>query len=89
VPAPYSGSTVVVRASDPVAGAAAAPAVDLVAAWRPFLTEPPELHWLPGDHFSLLRPPRVEGLARLIEQLPSPTHNKLAIESANAPNIQR
>ena len=62
-PGPYAGPLTLVRAE---ATAASDPAGGL-RGWRDLAGPGSEVHVLPGDHYSLLRPPGVSALAELLE----------------------
>jgi amino acid adenylation domain-containing protein len=58
-PQPYSGPVALFRASE--LGAAEAP--DALLGWAAFVTSDIALHAIPGDHYSMIRPPHVQLLA--------------------------
>jgi thioesterase domain-containing protein/acyl carrier protein len=60
-PGPYGGHATLIRAEE----TAAAP--DGFEAWRGLAGSGTEVYILPGDHYSLLRPPRVSALGKLLE----------------------
>ncbi|MBZ4422263.1 non-ribosomal peptide synthetase [Myxococcus sp. RHSTA-1-4] len=61
----YTGPTWVFTAATP--GEGHTPAADL--GWGTWLTEPPSVHEVPGDHYTLLRAPHVTPLARTLAGL--------------------
>jgi amino acid adenylation domain-containing protein len=62
-PGRYDGRVLLVLAGAPPGAEDEPPAV--VTAWRSLATSV-EVEWVPGDHYSLVRPPRAAHLARLI-----------------------
>jgi thioesterase domain-containing protein len=61
----YTGPTWVFKAATPLEGHA--PPADL--GWGAWLTEPPSVHEVPGDHYTLLRTPHVRPLAETLARL--------------------
>jgi thioesterase domain-containing protein len=60
-PRPYDGRLILVRAEKT--------AVEIPASgWEDLARRGAEIHTLPGDHYSLIHPPRVSELARLLER---------------------
>ncbi|WP_301542273.1 non-ribosomal peptide synthetase [Pyxidicoccus fallax] len=64
----YTGPTWVFRAATPSGGPTSAE--DL--GWGPWLTEPPRVHEVTGDHYGLLREPHVASLARTLARVLDP-----------------
>jgi amino acid adenylation domain-containing protein len=63
VPGRYEGPVLLVLAGAPPMAEEEPPAV--VTTWRRYAAAV-EVEWVPGDHYSLVRPPQVDHLARLI-----------------------
>ncbi|MFL6199516.1 MAG: amino acid adenylation domain-containing protein [Thermoanaerobaculia bacterium] len=63
-PGPYGGRALLIRAEESVDPG------DGFEAWRELAGAGSEIHILPGDHYSLLRPPRVAALGGLIARVP-------------------
>ncbi|HSG38175.1 MAG TPA: hypothetical protein VLE27_00935, partial [Thermoanaerobaculia bacterium] len=63
-PRPYGGRIVLVRAEATAAGGGA----EGFEGWRELAGRGSETHILPGDHYSLLKPPVVSRLAELLEE---------------------
>jgi thioesterase domain-containing protein len=62
-PKPYAGRPVLIRAQGHVAEGL----FDSTMGWSALATEGVTTHVLPGDHYSLLKTPTVEALAKIVE----------------------
>lgn len=58
----YSGRVVILRAKDRINS------TDLMHDWTPYLTGRVETHIIPGNHFSMMRPPHVPVLAEVLKK---------------------
>jgi thioesterase domain-containing protein/acyl carrier protein len=59
IPQPYRGRVTLFRASEE-----AADSEDLTLGWQELATEGVDLHWVPGNHLTMVREPHVQVLAR-------------------------
>jgi thioesterase domain-containing protein/acyl carrier protein len=59
IPQPYRGRVTLFRASEEVADSD-----DLTLGWRELATEGVDLHWVPGNHLTMVREPHVQVLAK-------------------------
>jgi amino acid adenylation domain-containing protein len=65
-PAFYPGAVTLLRASSP----ASSPTEDLTLGWNRLATGGVQVHFVPGDHFTMLREPNVQTLAEVLLSLP-------------------
>jgi len=71
IPQPYRGRATLFRASEE----AVADSQDLTLGWEKLATEGVTLHWVPGNHLTMVREPHVQVLAKqlraCLEQSPA------------------
>lgn len=60
IPQPYRGRVTLFRASEE----AAADSPDLTLGWQELATEGVDIHWVPGNHLTMVREPHVQVLAK-------------------------
>jgi thioesterase domain-containing protein len=60
IPQPYRGRVTLFRASEE----AAADSQDLTLGWQELAVEGVDLHWVPGNHLTMVREPHVQVLAK-------------------------